>query len=381
MKFNLIELSGIYAIKNITNNKLYIGSTEDFKIRFRSHKNKLLTNSHFNTHLQASWNKYGEDNFEFLCIKEIKIEDFKNIEDFKKDLIKNEEYYIQFYKTNNNKYGYNARVFCDSNLGLKWPEQSKQKFSESKKGKPIPENTAIALRNYLDSVKGKPNEAAINYYKNLSEEDKIKLEKHLSECGKIAKINGDKRKEETGIYWTREGSISYKNKKGTKIYCYLLNGKFYKEFLTIADALKFLNMNPKNTSCITKILDKCVYQNFIWRSEFKESLNQEELEAFFMRTMLYSNNKKVAKYDLNFNLVKQYDTIKEAAEELGYAKSSSLKSYIDKNKPCKGYYYKYIEPFDRNIICKQEELLESPEVDNQQPSQPLTKLEGSETNS
>ena len=32
-------------------------------------------------------------------------------------------------------------------------------------------------------------------------------------------------------------------------------------------------------------------------------------------------------------------------------------------------------------VVKREELLENPEVDNQQPSQPLTKLEGSETNS
>jgi len=32
-------------------------------------------------------------------------------------------------------------------------------------------------------------------------------------------------------------------------------------------------------------------------------------------------------------------------------------------------------------VVKQGELLENPEVDNQQPSQPLTKLEGSETNS
>lgn len=380
MKFNVKEISGIYAIKNLTNNKLYIGSTENFKIRCRGHKNKLLTNTHFNTHLQSSWNKYGENNFEFLCIKEIKFENYVDLDSFKKALIENEEYYIQFYKTNDNKFGYNSRVFCDSNIGLKWPEESKQKFSKKKKGKPIPENAAIALRQYLDSVKGKPNEASINYFKNLSEEEKLKVNKHLSECGKIAKENGDKRKKETGIYWTKEGSISYKNKRGKKIYCYLLNGKFYKEFLTISDALQFLNMSPKNTSCITKILDKCVYQNFIWKSEFIENLNQEELEAFFMRTMLYSNNKKVAKYDLNFNLIKQYDTIKEAAEELGFVKSTSLKNYIDKNKPCKGYYYKYIEPFDRNIICKQEELLGSPEVDNQQPSQELTSLEGSETN-
>ena len=34
----------------------------------------------------------------------------------------------------------------------------------------------------------------------------------------------------------------------------------------------------------------------------------------------------------------------------------------------------------KTAVFKQEELLGSPEVDNQQPSQLLTKLEGSETN-
>jgi len=32
------------------------------------------------------------------------------------------------------------------------------------------------------------------------------------------------------------------------------------------------------------------------------------------------------------------------------------------------------------VVIKSHELLETPEMDNQQPSQPLTKLEGSTTN-
>jgi predicted GIY-YIG superfamily endonuclease len=33
-------LSGIYQIKNLLNNKIYIGSTVDFKTRWYSHKRK-----------------------------------------------------------------------------------------------------------------------------------------------------------------------------------------------------------------------------------------------------------------------------------------------------------------------------------------------------
>ena len=44
------------------------------------------------------------------------------------------------------------------------------------------------------------------------------------------------------------------------------------------------------------------------------------------------------------------------------------------------FQYKLI-PYNKRVLGKREELLETPEVDNQQPSTPLTKCEGSTTNS
>ena len=66
MKNNSTGKSGIYAIKNLINNKMYIGSTSDFKSRCRSHRTLLNRNKHFNKHLQNSVNKYGLSNFEFI---------------------------------------------------------------------------------------------------------------------------------------------------------------------------------------------------------------------------------------------------------------------------------------------------------------------------
>ena len=56
---------GIYSITNKINNKKYIGSSRDIEQRFRDHKYRLRINKHCNDYLQKSWNKYGEENFEF----------------------------------------------------------------------------------------------------------------------------------------------------------------------------------------------------------------------------------------------------------------------------------------------------------------------------
>jgi predicted GIY-YIG superfamily endonuclease len=55
----MIIISGIYYIKNITNNKLYIGSSKDILKRFYEHKRLLRHNKHHSIRLQRAWDKYG----------------------------------------------------------------------------------------------------------------------------------------------------------------------------------------------------------------------------------------------------------------------------------------------------------------------------------
>ena len=55
----------IYRITNIITHQNYIGQTIDINRRKRKHFSTLRSNTHDNPKLQASWNKYGEDNFEF----------------------------------------------------------------------------------------------------------------------------------------------------------------------------------------------------------------------------------------------------------------------------------------------------------------------------
>ena len=63
------SISGIYTITNKNNGKTYIGSSIDIGNRWGEHLCTLRKNTHCNGHLQRSWNKHGEDAFEFKVIK------------------------------------------------------------------------------------------------------------------------------------------------------------------------------------------------------------------------------------------------------------------------------------------------------------------------
>lgn len=92
-------ICGIYSIENKINHKKYIGQSVNIKQRWQSHRNELNKQKHHNDYLQKSWNKYGEQNFEF-----------KVLERCSKDLLNDKErYYIDLYDTMNEDYGYNLK--------------------------------------------------------------------------------------------------------------------------------------------------------------------------------------------------------------------------------------------------------------------------------
>jgi len=67
----LFELSGIYKIICLNNNKFYIGSSTNINQRLKNHINLLNQNKHKNKYLQNSWNKYGEQNFKYEIVETI----------------------------------------------------------------------------------------------------------------------------------------------------------------------------------------------------------------------------------------------------------------------------------------------------------------------
>jgi predicted GIY-YIG superfamily endonuclease len=65
----------VYEIINTINNKLYVGQTTRGKIRWMQHLSNLRGGYHENPNLQADFNQYGEDAFEWRIIKEFETKD------------------------------------------------------------------------------------------------------------------------------------------------------------------------------------------------------------------------------------------------------------------------------------------------------------------
>jgi len=119
---------GIYQIKNITNNKCYIDKSVNIKNRLKRHIRDLKNNNHIYRnkqldHLQNSWNEDGEENFIFNILEECN----------KEQLNEREIYWINYYQSDDPKYGYNKTKGGDGGI---LTEETKKKISKSLKGIP-----------------------------------------------------------------------------------------------------------------------------------------------------------------------------------------------------------------------------------------------------
>lgn len=125
--------TGVYAIKNLVNSKMYIGSSYDFKRRFRSHKAEFRSNDHHNIKLQRAWNKHGSENFAFekliVCSKE--------------DLIMYEQRAIDIFDVINN--GYNIAPNAGNPGGYAPSEETREKLRKSSTGKKHTDETKLRL--------------------------------------------------------------------------------------------------------------------------------------------------------------------------------------------------------------------------------------------
>ena len=115
--------SGVYKIRNLTNDRFYIGSTVCFWTRWRSHRNALKGNYHANCFLLADYQKDKKAIFVFELIEEVSIN----------DLLKAEQKYLNQHFNNVNCY--NLCQVAGNTLGRKFSSETKAKMSTHRKGK------------------------------------------------------------------------------------------------------------------------------------------------------------------------------------------------------------------------------------------------------
>ena len=70
---------GVFQIKNIKNNKVLIDHSIDMESKWNRHKIELKFGNHRNRSFQKDWNEYGEENFVFSVLSELKIREEENV--------------------------------------------------------------------------------------------------------------------------------------------------------------------------------------------------------------------------------------------------------------------------------------------------------------
>lgn len=175
----------IYKIINVVNNKFYVGSTTNKKVRFRQHRNLLRGNRHHCKHLQASWNKYGEDKFEFVVVEIVsegmslqQVEDIYLLQHVGQPMCYNSGY-------SSDAPWRNAPPQATPNFGKVMAQQQKEKISEALKefyaadyfnhprvGKKHTEETKLKIKQNRAPTAG---ENHYRYGKTLSDETKAKI--------------------------------------------------------------------------------------------------------------------------------------------------------------------------------------------------------------
>jgi group I intron endonuclease len=114
---------GIYGIRNTANGKWYVGQSVNIEKRKQVHFTQLKYGAHYNQHLQAAYQKYGEDNFEFRILENISV-DMLDVR---------EQAWIAYYKANDPRLGYN--LDSGGSFRKRHSAETRLKMSASQEGR------------------------------------------------------------------------------------------------------------------------------------------------------------------------------------------------------------------------------------------------------
>jgi group I intron endonuclease len=194
-----LENPGVYMIKNMISGKFYIGSTTmPLLKRVWHHISLLRTGTHKNTHLQRSYEKHGESNFEVFIIE--------NTE--KSETLKREQFWIDNSQSSD--------LFNINSLASGTPNMSKET---------IEKRAATMRRKYASG------EIISSFHKGHTPWNKNKTKEEIS----YDYLKGIKKtiSEKVKSKWNKQSEE--RRNKSSEIYVYDKEGKFLRKFRSSMD--------------------------------------------------------------------------------------------------------------------------------------------------
>lgn len=279
---NWPHCAGIYCIINIVNNKKYVGSAVNIFKRIRRHNRELVYQYHNNTHLLASYIKYGAENFEVKILETFESIDFKELHD-------RENEYIKSWNLCNPKIGYNKRTNDE------FPTLSHQAELIKKINPKVGKIKVMAF----DQNTGE-------FYKEFESISAAARELHdqttnISKCCDVTtrsckgyvfirSCNYDPnecyKKQYSKRTWTEDQKLKslQNNKRALRVYVYNETGKLVNEFLSIRKANEFYEF-PADALChLLKKYQRITYNKLLFTLEV---LDLDDFDEIWESTRVY----------------------------------------------------------------------------------------------
>lgn len=327
----------VYLITNIENGKVYVGQTKNgYLNRFHSHIKEALS-EHYRkvTKLHSAIKHYGADKFKVELLED-------NIDESQID--EREKYYISLYNSYNSDSGYNMTIGGQGIHGYTFTDEVKSKISKSSS-------------EFWNNLKNNDGEKYIAFCKSRAEKQKgmIFSEEHRNKLSAIAK----KRVGELNSFYGKTHSlesklkmvsnkniavVAFDSKTGDKVYEFKSQTEASNKLVELGLAKGSSGISSRiSLVCRKKAI--CAY-GFIWRFKLECGdilrLNDEELAQINHRIKYHHGQKPIDKYDLNGNLIKSYNSVKETIIDSEYKLTKRIvQSHCNSGKPVDGYVYKY----------------------------------------
>lgn len=136
--------SGIYTITNRKSGRVYVGQAANIKKRWIQHLHHLRKGTHHCKPLQNSFNKNGEESFEFAVVE--RVDDVAAITE-------REQFWIDSLNSSMAAGGYNIAPAANSNVGVKYSEESRAKMSAAQKGRVVTDEARAKISKTLTGRK------------------------------------------------------------------------------------------------------------------------------------------------------------------------------------------------------------------------------------